>query len=663
MIFDLREKVLAIGEVLSNRLIAKHPRPKKLLALGLDAFLVFIAMALTWWLRTDELDFTLPAFQILTLLSVLTVLPLLVISGLYRTVIRYAGAPEYLKIGRTVVLSSLPLIMVISVAGVAGIPRATGIIGPLILAALLVFSRATAQFLLSAVSNRRFESEGTAKAVIYGAGAAGVQLLTGLGRKSGYDVVGFIDDDANMVGRRVSGLPVFKSVKLGRLCRERDVSIVLLALPQVSNERRAAIVAMLKEQGLIVRTIPLLSDLVSGRVAVTDLREVSICELLGREPVRPDPALLRGTVDAKTLLVTGAGGSIGSELCRQLLAGQPRTLVIVDHSEFALYSIKEELSHLAPDTLEVIAFLGSVTDSARMRQIFSDCRPDTVYHAAAYKHVPLVEDNICEAVRNNVFGTQVVARLAIEYGASNFVLVSTDKAVRPTSVMGASKRLAELILQALSEDSGACRMSMVRFGNVLGSSGSVIPLFQRQIRAGGPLTVTHEEMTRYFMTVPEAAQLILQSGTMAEGGDVFLLDMGEPMKIMDLARSMIELSGLRVCDDATQEGDIAIEVTGLRPGEKLYEELLIDAEAIATSHPRIFRAQECFVPWHNLEPVLTKLDAAISGDDDIAVLRCLEKSVTGFRRETDSPDLPDTIVSPALLDSYARFQSGLVRLA
>nr|WP_246465688.1 nucleoside-diphosphate sugar epimerase/dehydratase [Novosphingobium jiangmenense] len=555
------------------------------------------------------------------------------------------------------------MILVISVAGITGIPRATGIIGPLILAALLICSRATVQFLLGTVSNPRFESEGMAKALIYGAGATGVQLLTGLGRKSGYDVIGFIDDDANLVGRRVSGLPVFKTARLARLCREHDISIVLLALPGVSNERRAAIVAMLKEQGLIVRTIPLMSDLVSGRVAVTDLREVSIGELLGREPVHPDPALLRGTVDGKTLLVTGAGGSIGSELCRQLLAGQPRTLVIVDHSEFALYSIKEELSRLAPAALEVIAFLGSVTDSSRMRQIFSDCRPDTVYHAAAYKHVPLVEDNICEAVRNNVFGTLVVSRLAIEFGASNFVLVSTDKAVRPTSVMGASKRLAELVLQALSEASGACRMSMVRFGNVLGSSGSVIPLFQRQIRAGGPLTVTHEEMTRYFMTVPEAAQLILQSGTMADGGDVFLLDMGEPMRIMDLARSMIELSGLRVYDEATQEGDIAIEVTGLRPGEKLYEELLIDAEAVATSHPRIFRAQECFVPWHNLEPVLTKLHAAISGDDDVAVLRCLEKSVTGFRRKTHDGVPPDTIVSPALSAGYTWYQDGLVGLA
>lgn len=402
---------------------------------------------------------------------------------------------------------------------------------------------------------------------------------------------------------------------------------VLLALPSISRQRRNAILNHLSPFKVQVRSLPSLNDLAHGRVSVSDIKDLDIDDLLGREPVQPNGLLLNANTHGKTVLVTGAGGSIGGELCRQIVRTAPRQLLLVEMSEFALYQIHQELESVC-EGVELVPLLASVCDDVRMHEIMDTWKPHTVYHAAAYKHVPLVEHNPAEGVRNNVWGTRVCAEAAQRNGVRNFVLVSTDKAVRPTNIMGATKRLAEMVLQALAEVNSKTTFSMVRFGNVLGSSGSVVPLFREQIKNGGPITLTHADITRYFMTIPEAAQLVIQAGAMGQGGDVFVLDMGQPVKIIDLARRMVELSGLTVRDDADPEGDIAIEVTGLRPGEKLYEELLIGDNPKPTQHPRIMKAHEQCLPWPALEQKLNALNMAMSAND-VPVIRALLKDLIG----------------------------------
>jgi FlaA1/EpsC-like NDP-sugar epimerase len=430
---------------------------------------------------------------------------------------------------------------------------------------------------------------------------------------------------------------------------EMPVTDVLLALPSVSRQRRNEILKNLSAHKLSVRTLPHLSDIASGRITVNDLRELDIDDLLGREPVKPNGLLLNRNTHGKTVLVTGAGGSIGSELCRQILSTLPQQLLLVDMSEFALYQIHQELqtqleAHAAEGkACELIPLLASVCDAARMQDIMATWKPQTVYHAAAYKHVPLVEHNPAEGVRNNVLGTRVCAEVAAANGVHNFVLISTDKAVRPTNVMGASKRLSEMVLQALAQHhsiQATTIFSMVRFGNVLGSSGSVVPLFRDQIKSGGPITLTHADITRYFMTIPEAAQLVIQAGAMGTGGDVFVLDMGQPVKIIDLARRMIELSGLSVKDVVNPDGDIEIEISGLRPGEKLYEELLIGDNPKPTSHPRIMKAHEDFLPWAELEDKLNALDLALKLNDVSVIRHMLAQLVPGY---TPSEDIVDWV--------------------
>ncbi|MDP2108335.1 MAG: nucleoside-diphosphate sugar epimerase/dehydratase, partial [Rhodocyclaceae bacterium] len=410
---------------------------------------------------------------------------------------------------------------------------------------------------------------------------------------------------------------------------------VLLAIPSASRQRRNEILQQLLRSHVAVRTLPGLSDLAQGRVHVSDLHELDIDDLLGRDAVVPDSALLEKNIRGKVVLVTGAGGSIGSELCRQILASGPRALLLVEQSEFALYQIHQELQGTLPAGAELIPLLGSVCDERRMRGIMTTWRPDTIYHAAAYKHVPLVEHNPAEGIRNNVFGTLTTARVAQELGVADFVLISTDKAVRPTNVMGASKRLAEMILQALANQTAGTQFTMVRFGNVLGSSGSVVPKFRQQIRDGGPITLTDPEVTRFFMTIPEAAQLVIQAAAMAglanAGGAVFVLDMGKSVRIGDLARRMVELSGLSVRDDDNPEGDIEIQVTGLRPGEKLYEELLIGENPQPTAHPRIMQAHEDFLPRQVLEEKLASLESSLDANDVPAIRRLLEDVVSGYR--------------------------------
>ncbi|WP_295958573.1 nucleoside-diphosphate sugar epimerase/dehydratase, partial [Rhodoferax sp.] len=492
-----------------------------------------------------------------------------------------------------------------------------------------------------------------ARLLIYGAGNAGVQTAAALGSTRTYTILGFVDDDAAKAGRSINGVPVYGPQQIPGIVSRQNVTDILLAVPSVSRERRNEILQTLQTLPVHVRTLPGLSDLASGRVTVQDIRELDIEDLLGREPIPPHPELLARNLTGKTVLVTGAGGSIGSELCRQIVVERPLCLVLVDHNEFGLYTIHAELLALCTEhalTVELVPLLGSVRNYSLISGIFKTHRPSTVYHAAAYKHVPLVESNPAEGIANNVFGTLHVARAALENGVAQCVLVSTDKAVRPTSIMGATKRVAELILQALANEPNpvfentaangapppphATCFAMVRFGNVLGSSGSVVPLFRQQIASGGPITVTHAEVTRYFMTIPEAAQLVLQAGAMAQGGDVFVLDMGAPVKVLDLAKRMVALSGFTLRDPTTFAGDIDIQIVGLRPGEKLYEELLIGNNPAATPHPRIMKAHEEFIPWSVLSGQLQVLWTAAQSNDLPALHAYLAQLVPGCALNT-----------------------------
>jgi FlaA1/EpsC-like NDP-sugar epimerase len=454
-------------------------------------------------------------------------------------------------------------------------------------------------------------------------------------------VVGFLDDDDRLHGHVLNGQPIYNPADLANLVSTMNISDVLLAMPSMGRKRRNEILAQIRSARVAVRTLPSVTDLAQGKVSISDLQELDIDDLLGREPVMPNHILLAINVRNKVVMVTGAGGSIGSELCRQILSVGPSKLLLIEQSEFALYAIHQGLEEkLAGRNTVLVPLLSSVQDNDRMRDIMSTWHPHTVYHAAAYKHVPLVEHNPAEGIKNNVLGTLRTAQAAADNGVSNFVLISTDKAVRPTNIMGASKRLAEMALQALAANHLGTNFCMVRFGNVLGSSGSVVPKFRQQIRDGGPITLTHKDVTRYFMTIPESAQLVIQAGAMAKGGEVFVLDMGESVKIMDLALRMIELSGLALKNAQNPEGDIAIEITGLRPGEKLYEELLIGDNPKPTSHSRIMKAHEVFIPWSKLEPMLNSLEMALNVNDVGVVRLMMQQLVSGY---TPSDEIVDWI--------------------
>lgn len=476
------------------------------------------------------------------------------------------------------------------------------------------------------------------KVLIYGAGKSGRQLAAAMSNNTELQVVGFLDDDDKMHGRLLNGLPIHNPKNLKLLAKTVAINTVLLAITNLNRRQRNRILNQITEAKVSVRTLPSVLDLVQGRVTVSDVRELDINDILGREAVRPDQFLLSKTVKQKSVLITGAGGSIGSELCRQIIKLAPERLLLVEQNEFTLYKIHQELVDKGVDSA-LVPLLGSVQDKKRIAEIIATWKPQTIYHAAAYKHVPLVEHNLSEGLKNNVFGTLYTAREAIKHGAENFVLISTDKAVRPTNMMGASKRLAEIILQALADESASTKFSMVRFGNVLGSSGSVVPKFRQQIKIGGPVTVTHPEITRFFMTIPEAAQLVLQAGALSEGGDVFVLDMGEPVKIIQLARRMIELSGLSVSNETDADGDIAIEITGLRPGEKLYEELLIGNNPEATAHSRIMKAhEEKYFTWDELHVKLNALIAALNSNDVGAVQSIVSELVQEYQQSEQIVD-------------------------
>lgn len=616
------------------------PRPaKRILAVAVDMALCTLAVWLALCLRLDSWVRFAPPHAWAVAGAIGMALPLFIRFGLYRAIFRYAGWNAFMSLGQAMALYGLFYGTVFTVVSVPGVPRSVGVIQPLLLFVFVGLSRLAVRVWLGGLYRTILARKKLPGTLIYGAGSAGRQLAAALARSPEHHLLGFIDDDPRLQGNSLDGRDVYPPAELTQLVLSFGVTDILLALPSTTQARRREILESLRHLPLHVRTLPGMADLASGRVGLSDVRELDIEDLLGREPVAPDLGLLNKLIKDRVVAVTGAGGSIGSELCRQIVQHGPRTLLLIEQSEYGLYAIHQELSRKVGADIELVPLLASVQDAPRMAQILGSWRPQTVYHAAAYKHVPLVEHNAVQGLRNNVWGTWITAQAALDAGVANFVLISTDKAVRPTNIMGASKRLAELVLQALARrHEGRANFAMVRFGNVLGSSGSVVPLFREQIAAGGPVTVTHEDITRFFMTIPEAAQLVLQAGAMAEGGDVFVLDMGEPVRIMDLAQRMIELSGLQLKSAEQPWGDIEIQVTGLRPGEKLFEELLIGDNPLPTQHPRILRAQEAHLDWDVLTEHLQALERAMQVNDVNAIRALLTQSVNGYQPTGDVVD-------------------------
>ena len=614
---------------------------KRFVALSADLGFCVLTVWLSYYLRLGEFLALSGASLWAVGVSVGIALPIFVVSGLYRAIFRYSGWPAMLAVARAVGTYGLLYASVFTAIGVAGVPRTVGIIQPILLLLFVGASRALARVWLGDQYLGILKHASRPKVLIYGAGNTGRRLAAAMANSHEMQVAGFLDDDDRLHGHVLNGQPIYNPADLDNLAVKLNISDVLLAMPSLSRRRRNEILGQIRVAKVAVRSLPSVTALAQGKVSISDLRELDIDDLLGREPVMPNHILLAMNVRNKVVMVTGAGGSIGSELCRQILAVGPNKLLLIEQSEFALYGIHQELEEkISGRDIFLVPLLASVQDNERMHEIMSTWYPDTVYHAAAYKHVPLVEHNQAEGIKNNVLGTLRTAKAAAENGVSDFVLISTDKAVRPTNIMGSSKRLAEMVLQALAASTSGTKFSMVRFGNVLGSSGSVVPKFRQQIRDGGPITLTHPEITRYFMTIPEASQLVIQAGAMAKGGDVFVLDMGQSVKIMDLAHRMIELSGLTVKDERNPDGDIEIEITGLRPGEKLYEELLIGKNPKPISHSRIMKAHEEFIPWAELEGQLRSLEMALNVNDVGAIRLMMEKLVAGY---TPSDEIVDWV--------------------
>ena len=659
--------MLRLAEKLRARLVRLPRRQKRLIQVAADVVLVWLALWLAFFVRLGNPNFVEPLGGHAWLFGIapLIAIPLFVRFGMYRAVMRYFGNDALMAIVQAVTFSALLLALAVywrsDVPKV--IPRSMVFnywwLSLVLLGGLRLVMR---QYFMgdwfSPESLIKFKGRdaGLPKVAVYGAGAAGNQLVAALRLGRAMRPVAFIDDDSNLYNRMIAGLRVYSPKHILQMIDETGADGILLAIPSATRARRREVLETLEPYPLHVRSVPGFMDLASGKVQVEDIQEVDIADLLGRDAVPPQQALFEKCIIDKVVMVTGAGGSIGSELCRQILLNKPDVLLLFEHSEFNLYSIHIELERQierASLPVRLVPILGSIRDTGRLLDVLQTWKVETVYHAAAYKHVPMVEHNIAEGVLNNVIGTLNVAQAAVQAGVTNFVLISTDKAVRPTNVMGSTKRVAEMILQALSREAAPVlfgadeavhhvnktRFTMVRFGNVLGSSGSVIPRFYQQIRSGGPVTVTHPKITRYFMTIPEAAQLVIQAGSMGQGGDVFVLDMGQPVKIAELAEKLIHLSGMSVRSEKNPHGDIAIEFTGLRPGEKLYEELLIGDNVSATEHPMIMRAEEEYFSWDVLRALLAKLLKAVEQDDYPQVRTLLREMVSGYVPEGEIVDL------------------------
>tara|TARA_X000000950_G_scaffold192234_1_gene231961 strand:+ start:7495 stop:9438 length:1944 start_codon:yes stop_codon:yes gene_type:complete len=616
---------------------------KRIIALVSDALLCVFALWISFYLRIGEFIslsvMSENSENIITaaLLSISIALPIFWLVGLYRTIFRYSGKAALINIVLALGIYGLTYFLVITIYSFKGVPRTLGIVQPLVLFFLVCGSRLFVIYIFGYDPNKINKSS-LPRTLIYGAGNAGRQLVAALESNSEMKVIGFLDDDVSLHGQLILGKDIFPTNELKNLIISREVTHVLLAMPSINRGKRSEILNKINQHKVIVRTLPSVSDLVEGKVTVSDIRDLDVVDILGREIVAPNSELLSKNIKSKVVLVTGAGGSIGSEICRQVFKLNPKKIIMVDISEYALYKISSELDDLKNkkvkiDELQVFSFLASVQDENRISQIIKKYKPDTVYHAAAYKHVPLVEENICEGVKNNVFGTLNILQISIKEKVSDFVLISSDKAVRPSNVMGASKRISELCLQAIhnSRNNLETKLCMVRFGNVLGSSGSIIPKFKKQIKDGGPVTLTHPEVTRYFMAITEAAQLVIQAGAIAEGADVFVLEMGEPIKIIDLIKRIVLLSGLSLQDEDNIDGDIKIKTVGLRPGEKLYEELMLGKNPQPTSHPKIYKAKDPYIEWVKLEKDLKNLKNLLDKGQIKEVIKILQILVTDYK--------------------------------
>jgi len=604
---------------------------KRSIVLTVDILLCILTFWLAYYLRLGEFIEMSENTFLSALISVVIALPIFIISGLYRTIFRHTGWPVLQMIVKATFAYSMMFAFVVAFVGVRDIPHTIGFIQPILMLLFVGSTRLIANYWLGDEYRNIIKRTHRSKVLVYGAGHNGRQLCSALQTSYELQVVGFLDDDERLIGRSLNGLRIHNTFNLNNLVTSLDIKYVLIAISNLNRKRRNEILNQIELSRVSVRFLPNLTDLARGKIAFSNLREFDVEDLLGREPVIPNHDLIVKNLRGKVVMVTGAGGSIGSELCRQILSTKPSKLLLVEQSEYALYTIHQELQEKLHDhDVDLLPVLASVQDTQRIKDVLFSWHPDTIFHAAAYKHVPLVELNPLEGIKNNSIGTLRIALAAVENGVSNFVLISTDKAVRPANIMGVSKRLAEMSLQALANNNHKTKFSIVRFGNVLDSSGSVVPKFRQQIREGGPIKLTHLEIRRFFMTLSEASQLVIQAGAMAEGGEVFVLDMGEPVKIIDLARRMIQLSGLTVRDEKTPNGEIEIEVTGLRAGEKLVEELLIAGNSEPTLHKRILRAHEEFIPWRELQDKIRELETAIDLNDFTMIETLLQQLVKGY---------------------------------
>ena len=626
---------MSILTKISKNIINLPRYTKRTIATLIDIGLCIFCTWLAFYLRLEQFIRINDVTTLAAGISILLAIPIFWLMGLYKTIFRFQGSSIIFTVFVTIFVYALLYFAVISIYGIQGIPRSIGIIQPILLFLSISVSRISIKFLF--LINFK-KTKNKTNILIYGAGSAGRQLLTSLESNLEMKVVGFLDDDTQFHRQVILGQMIYDPLYIDKLITIKNIEIVLLALPSINRQKRNQIINNLNKYKVIVKTLPSVQDIVEGKVSVSDIKDLNIDDLLNREQVQPNLELLSKNINSKVVMVTGAGGSIGSELSRQIIKLRPKTLILVELSEFVLYKISEDLKKLN-QSIKIIPLLLNIQNKSKISDVFKTFNIDTVYHTAAYKHVPLVEENICESVKNNVFGTFILAEAAIKYNISNFVLISSDKAVRSTNIMGATKRLAEICLQSIYDNqNNQSKFAIVRFGNVLESSGSVIPKFKKQIKEGGPVTLTHLDVTRYFMTITEASQLVIQAGAMAEKCEVFVLDMGKSIKIKDLIDKMIKLSGLSIKDNNNLEGDIEVKITGLRPGEKLYEELLIGENPQKTHHEKIQKAQDPFIPFNKLKIDLDNLLNLVEENKVEEVKNMLSKLVPSYQSNSKIVD-------------------------
>ena len=626
--------MLILSEI-SKNLINLPRYAKKILAIITDIGFCILCTWLAFYLRLEQFIKIDDVTSLAVLISVFLAIPIFWLLGLYNMMFRYAGSSIIVTAFIATFVYSLLYFAVIGIYGIQGIPRSIGIIQPI----LLFFGISSLRMIIKFLFLSNFKKLKNTKIVlIYGAGSAGRQLLSSLENNLEMKVVGFLDDNPQFHRQKILGQTVYDPSKIDKLIDKKNIGLVLLALPSTTRQNRNQIIERLNKHKVIVKTLPSVQDIIDGKISVSDIKDLTIEDLLSREQIQPNLELLSKNINSKVVMVTGAGGSIGSEISRQIIKLKPKKLLLIELNEFVLYKINEELKDINQN-IKIIPLLINIQNSSKIEDVFKTFKVDTVYHTAAYKHVPLVEENICESVKNNVFGTLNLAQAALKYSVKNFVLISSDKAVRSTNVMGASKRVAEICVQSLYDDQNQCsKFAIVRFGNVLQSSGSVIPKFKKQINVGGPVTLTHPDVTRYFMTLTEASQLVIQSGAMAERCEVFVLDMGESVKIKDLIHKMIKLSGLTIKDNKNIYGDIEVKIIGLRPGEKLYEELLIGDNPQKTYHEKIQKAQDPFIPFNRLKIDLDNLSSLIEENKVAEVKDTLSKLVPSYQSNSKIVD-------------------------